>query len=749
MIKTIRQPVFVLCLVLTGITMIAYITGIYFLEIIELKTVDYRFVARGKKPPGNEVVLAVVDEKSLDLEGQWVWPRSKFARLVNRLSDAGAKVIGFDVGFHEPESRSVLNTIRQIQKTAVDSKIQNPDFLDYLHQLEQTSDNDKALADAISDSKAKVVLGWFFHNDLSSLNHLDGKQLKEYENHIQKSRYLFTKSIASVDADLSFISEIAPEPNIPVLSDAADYSGFFNFRPDIDGSFRQTWAVRKYNDKLYAPLSLMILSAYLDQPLHLEIGGEGQVIEACIGNNLCIPTDEDGSILINYRGEDRTFPHFSITDILSGKIPDSALRDKIVLIGATAVGIYDLRVTPLSANFPGLEIHANIIDAALSEDFLEPPSTYRLLNLLVILLSGMMLGHLLNRSGVIAGSLIALFMIGGYAVFTFLLFVYAGGILNMVYPILMMMFIYITVTAYKYFIEEGQKRFIKNAFSTYLAPSVVKQLIESPEKLELGGEQRDITAFFSDVQGFTGISEKLSPQELVELLNIFLTEMTDIILRYEGTVDKFEGDAIIAFFGAPNTLENHAETATSACIDMQKRMSELRKIWREQGKPELKMRIGMYSGPAVVGNMGSKSRMDYTMMGDTVNTAARLEGVNKIYGTYTMIGETTYQAAQNSVLAREIDSINVVGKTEPISVYEPVGFRNQVDDMVTQTIDCYTKGLAAYRSRNWNAAIDSFTRALELTPDDGPSKTMIRRCRDLMENPPGKEWNGSYTMKTK
>ena len=254
-----------------------------------------------------------------------------------------------------------------------------------------------------------------------------------------------------------------------------------------------------------------------------------------------------------------TFPHFSITDILSGKVPDSELKDKIVLIGATAVGIYDLRVTPFSTNFPGLEIHANIIDAALARDFLDPPSTYYLLNLVIIIISGMVLGHLLNKAGVISGSLIALSMIGGYTVFCFLLFTFTGGILNMVYSILLMTAIYISITAYKYFVEEGKKRFIQNAFSTYLAPSVVKQLIESPEKLVLGGEQREITAFFSDVQGFTSISEKLSPQELVELLNIFLTEMTDIILKYEGTVDKFEGDAIIAFFGAPVTLKNHAE----------------------------------------------------------------------------------------------------------------------------------------------------------------------------------------------
>ena len=749
MLKTIRKPAFILSFLLTGLAVITYLTGIYFFEIIELKTVDYRFIARGDRVPGNTVVLAVVDEKSLDTEGQWVWPRSKFAQLVKRLSDAGAKVIGFDIGFHEPENQSVLNTIETIRQTIHDYHMQHDDLENYLQHLKQQSDNDRLLARTIADSRAKVVLGWFFHNDLSSLKHLTPEQLKEYEDTIHTSRYLYTHSDESVDVDLSYITPIAPEPNIPVLSDATDYSGFFNFRPDMDGSFRQTWAVLKYNDELYAPLSLKSLSAYLNQPLHLEIGQMGQVTQACIGDDLCLPTAEDGSMLINYRGNVHTFPHFSITDILSGKVPDSALKDKIVLVGATAVGIYDLRVTPFSTNFPGLEIHANIIDAALARDFLEPPSTYYLLNLMIIIFSGMALGHLLNKAGVISGSLIAFSMIGGYAVFCFLLFTYAGGILNMVYPILLMTAIYISITAYKYFMEEGKKRFIQNAFSTYLAPSVVKQLIESPEKLVLGGEQREITAFFSDVQGFTSISEKLSPQELVELLNTFLTEMTDIILQYEGTVDKFEGDAIIAFFGAPVTLENHAETAVSACIAMQKRMSALREIWHAQGKPELKMRIGLFSGPAVVGNMGSKSRMDYTMMGDTVNTAARLEGVNKIYGIYTLIGETTYQAARHRILAREIDAINVVGKTEPVTVYEPIDFLSQADEAMIQVIDWYTKGLTAYRAQRWDQAIDFFTKALEILPDDGPSRAMIRRCREYKVAPPDKDWNGSYTMKTK
>jgi adenylate cyclase len=265
----------------------------------------------------------------------------------------------------------------------------------------------------------------------------------------------------------------------------------------------------------------------------------------------------------------------------------------------------------------------------------------------------------------------------------------------------------------------------------------------------LGGEDRIITAFFSDVQEFTAISEALTPEEVVELLNEFLTEMTDIILGYEGTIDKFEGDAIIAFFGAPNILEDHAARACKACIDMQGRLAELRTKWQAEKRPALKMRIGLNTGSAVVGNMGSRNKMDYTMMGDTVNTAARLEGVNKIYGTYTMISDATYIPARNGIFVRELDSVNVVGKEEPVGVYELLGYPNEIDDVLRSVVELYTQGLDAYRNQHWDEAIRSFSAALSANPHDGPSQTMLSRCKAFKVTPPGKDWHGAFVMTTK
>jgi adenylate cyclase len=506
-------------------------------------------------------------------------------------------------------------------------------------------------------------------------------------------------------------------------------------------------AIIDFKDELYAPLSIMTLCAYKDTRPSVFVAEYG-VQKVLIGDT-AIPTDELGRIMINYRGDAKTFEHISVTDILHGNVPPAKLKDKVVIVGATAVGIYDMRVTPFSSVFPGVEIHANIVDSVLAKDFLFHPTWAAIFDIMMICLSGLILAIVLPRSGVFWGLASAGILFFGYIFFCQYLFSSRGWIFNLVYPLLTILSVYITITVYKYLVESRQKRFIRKAFSTYLAPTVVKQLEDSPENLVLGGEEREITAFFSDVQGFTSISESLTPSELVELLNEFLTEMTDIILRQEGTVDKFEGDAIIAFFGAPNALKNQAETACVTCVQMQQRLSELRQKWRSEGRPELKMRIGLCTGNAVVGNMGSRNRMDYTMMGDTVNTAARLEGVNKVYGIYTLVCERTFAKASNRVWGREIDAIRVVGKKEPVKVFQLLGTAEAIDEKALNMTNLYAKGLQLYRNRQWEAAIKQFKAVLQIDPEDGPSHAMIQRCTTFKDEPPSADWDGAFAMVTK
>ena len=726
------------------IGILSYLITIPFLDFMELKTIDLRFLSRNLIPVPTKVVLAVVDDISIDQEGKWPWSRSKIAVLINKLSDAGAKVIVFDIGFFEPSNKTLLYSIDKIKEKAKISGIKNQTFIKYLNNLKNNATFDKNLAKAIIESRAKIVLGYFFY-----LNKHDKDQTAtsiEKEN-IITSQYKLVRFKTKKPEDIYIFSSDSVETNIKEISSKTDYSGYFNIIPDIDGVVRRIPCVIKFKDNLYAPLSLSAVSAYLNQLMSVEIQDFG-VTEIKIGT-IKIPTDELGQIMVNYRGKEKSFPHIPITEILNNKADSKIFKDKIVLIGATATGIYDLRVTPFSKVYPGLEIHANVIENVLKQNFLFMPRWASFFDIAAIIFFGIILGLILHKISAIKGIIAGISLFGGYIIFCQFIFSKYGIILNMVYPLTFFLLTYLVITIEKYMVEEKQKNFIKNAFSTYLAPAVVKKITESNQVLQLGGENRDITAFFSDLQGFTSISEKLTPVELVDLLNEFLTEMTDIILLHEGTVDKFEGDAIIAFFGAPNFLENHAKTTVVASVQMQIKLKELRKKWAEENRPLLKMRIGLCSGTAVVGNMGSKTRMDYTMMGDTVNTAARLEGVNKIYGTYILICESTYKASKDKISARRIDYIKVVGKKEPVNIYEPTGFTEETDENILKTSKEYEKGFCLYQKRDWKKAISCFNMAIKITPDDGPSKTMILRCKEYMINPPKDTWNGSFSMKTK
>lgn len=733
-----------LCIIFAGI--LAYVLGIPFFDLMELKTIDLRFQARGIRAPDPSIAIVSIDEKSIDKEGKWIWPRKKMAELITSISDAGARVIVLDICFVDPDN-TALENLEDISKKIKSLEIINTELNEYIKELTLASDNDQLLAAAIRNSKADVVLGYFFQMNADDAAHVEETLIRSQTSSIQSSCFQSVQYASEQAFNTLFIQAVIPKANIPDIAAATPYSGYFNMMPDKDGVIRWIPGILKFRDVLYAHMSLKALAAFLDSPLDVLVADHG--VDGLQVGDITVPTDELGRIMINFRGGTKTFPHISATDILNGRVPSSRMKDKLVIIGVTAVGIYDLRVTPFDNVFPGVEVHANLIDSILSRDFLYQPAWAAVFDVMAILVAGLLLGGILPRVKVVPGAIAAIIVLCGYIYICYYLFSAKGIVLNIVYPTVVTIFVYISISAYRYLVEEGHKRFIKNAFSTYLSPTVVEQLCESPEKLVLGGEKREITAFFSDVEGFTSISEKLTPEDLVDLLNEFLTEMTDILLAYSGTVDKFEGDAIIAMFGAPLAIDRHQEAACMVCIEMQKRLSVLRKKWLAEKNLTIRMRIGLCSGPAVVGNMGSKNRMDYTMMGDTVNTAARLEGVNKVYGTYTMISETTYNGVKDRFVTRELDAINVVGKAVPVKIYQLIGHKDNVDRKMMQVIDAYGKGLEAYRNREWDPAIDLFNKAIEAVSDDSPSRVMIDRCREYKLNPPKDGWNGAFVMKTK
>jgi adenylate cyclase len=332
----------------------------------------------------------------------------------------------------------------------------------------------------------------------------------------------------------------------------------------------------------------------------------------------------------------------------------------------------------------------------------------------------------------------------GYSIFCALIYIYQDIAFSMSYIFTAGALGFLLINVFLFIAERKEKGFITNAFGQYLSPDVIDIIVKDPSQLSLGGTRKEMTAFFSDIQGFSSISEGLTPDELVLLLNQYLTEMCDIISGYNGTVDKFEGDAIIAFWGAPLEQPDHAKLACFASIDMQKRMFEQRKEFIAAKKPELYVRMGLNSGPMVVGNMGSQNRMDYTIMGDSVNLAARLEGANKFYKNYSMISENTYKLCSGDIDVRELDQVLVVGRNEPVIVYDLMDKKNMVSGKLADMVEKYNQGLELYKTRNYQDAISSFNSALKIFPGDGPSITYIERCNQFIETPPAPDWNGVY-----
>ena len=419
------------------------------------------------------------------------------------------------------------------------------------------------------------------------------------------------------------------------------------------------------------------------------------------------------------------------------------MQDRIVVFGDTSEVSQDFFATPLGRLY-GVEIIAATISTLFAGGPLQPASAGASMLVAALVLAALLATAFSPSPGIrAAGAGAVLVAWSAFAVWSY---VSLGVIFAMAYLATALVLGYLLINLRFYLQERNQKAIIRDAFGQYLSPKVVNILVKDPSRLRLGGERREMTAFFSDVAGFSTISEQLTPEELVSLLNEYLTAMCDIISEYEGTVDKFEGDAIIAFWGAPLQQKDHARRACLAAIDMQEHMRGYRERLKAQGRPVLHVRIGLNTGEMLVGNMGSAQRMDYTMMGDAVNLAARLEGANKFYGTYAMISENTYEQARDVVEARELDLIRVVGRREPVRVYELLGRKGELDPGRAELAERYRDALAAYRAQRFEAALEGFQQVLELDPDDGPALTYVDRCRVFLEAPPATDWDGVYQL---
>lgn len=699
-----------------GLTLALFVLEPPLLEVIELNWLDLRFRARGPVPPGPAVVIAAIDEKSLEAEGRWPWPRQRIAALVDALSADGARVIGFDVLFSEP--------VRS--RTA--------------------AEEDAALVDAFRRSAAAVVLGYFFHMSESTGYRLERDDIERRLEALAGSRYPL---VYSERAESPFIRAYAPQANLPLFAAAAASSGYFSVASDPDGVVRWMPLVVQGGDDVFPPFALLCAWHYLGKPPFSVHTSRYGVLGVQLGPRF-IPTDEEGQLFINYRGAAGTFAAYSIADILGGKLPRGTFTGKVVIVGATALGIGDIRTTPFGPLYPGPEIHATAVDNLLAGDFIARPRWSKVFDVFAIAGLGLLVAFALRRSSALAGLLVAGALLVLFVVSAYGLFVTSRVWLNMVYPVTALASTYTLLTVYRYVVEERERRRLKAAFQRYVSPEVIELMLQNPAGVRLGGHEAVVTSLISDLQGFTGFSENHTPNEIISVLGDYHAEMTEQIFAEHGTLVEYVGDEIFALFGAPVAQPDHAKRACAAALAMRERRTALGDAWARSGRPRLKARTGITTGTLLVGNMGSKYRFHYGAIGDPVNLASRLESINKLYGTEIIVSDHTAQLVDDGFRLRELDFVRVLGRHGTLRVHELLGVAGQsIPGEQEEMLRLYAAALEIYRQRRWDDALELFRQCLVLWPEDGPSRTFETRCQAFRENPPPADWAGTFEQRSK
>jgi adenylate cyclase len=747
-----------------------------FIKRLEYDSLDTRFRYRPIEatPIDPLLVIVEIDQHSQEVLGKWPFSRTHFAKMLDILKADGAKVAAFDITFSKPDQTAapIRALWADLEARRKRGETPDPKLSAEVQKLAAEYDADKQFATAIKNFGG-VVLGNFFLHTEADLSGLDGKTLDSYANQIAYYSFPSVRPLnpATGKQDrLHLIEDFKPDNLLPrgaeanlevltsALSDETSSTGFFNVYPDVDGVIRQSNLIIPYgrsqdfNDwDIYASLEVQAIRSYFRLPneqVALEYGPVG-AFRIVFGQSAQIRTDSLGRVLVNYHGPAHTYPHHSIADVLQGKVPPEEFSGKIVLVGATATGIGDLRTTPYGGlDYPGVEIHANVLDNILHQDFLLRGAKQQLCDVLLILALGLPLGiwmALVAPRWMWFGiALIFPLTAADYYAFRH------GWWLNFIVPALTLTSNVLLVSLYRALVEEKEKRRVRAAFGQYLSPEVIRRLLLNPRLVE--PKKTDITVMFSDIRGFTTISEKLDAQDLALFLNQYLSDMTGIVFDHHGTLDKYIGDAVMAFWGAPFEEEGHAMRACNACLKMMERVREMQKKWEREGKPKLDIGIGLNTGVASVGNMGSVLRYGYTALGDTVNLSSRLEGLNKDYGTHIIVNETTHAAVKDAGFEfRELDLIRVKGKQQPVTIYELMGRRGEMSvygtpEEVLGRVELFVQARELYRGRQWQGAQEKFQSILDRWPGDGPSRMYWKRCQEYLFDEPPMGWDGVFTM---
>lgn len=676
------------------------------------------------------ILIVDIDEKSLKAEGHWPWQRRKITHLVQRLFDAGAAVVGFDIVFAEAERNPALDILDQAGNDLLKER---PGLEEGLRGLAQALDADEWMASELAGQP--LVLGYAFLVD------------------DKPSAGALPNAIAEVaDEQLSLRQFPSFVGNLPVLQEQVGSAGFFMVDPDEDGVIRRASLIARHGDGVYASLSIAMANLYLGSPptkfTTARVGDHLVIEEVSLGDFVRIPLDGGGNAVVPYVGKRGSFRYVSATDVLHGTVAPETVQDTLVLIGTTATGLFDLRATPLEGVFPGVEIHANLLRGILDEAFPYITTWAEGLDIVMLLVVGLFCALVFPylRASWLIG--VSLSLMVGYTMMNVWFWSAERIILSLALPLLVLVFLTVINLAWGYVFESRSKNRLKGMFGQYVPPTLVEEMSRN-SSMDFGfeGESREMTVVFCDIRGFTTLSETLTPTELKKLLNFFFTPMTQVIFDHRGTIDKYVGDMIMAFWGAPLRDDLHREHGVAAALEMLKKVEELAAPIAERGWPPVRIGVGLNSGSMNVGDMGSTYRRNYTVLGDAVNLGSRLEGLTKAYGVNLIISEFTREG-QTGFLFRLLDRVRVKGKQEAVSIFEPICALAEVTPELTAEVAAHHQALGHYFSRRWDEAEAGF-RELKGQRDRYMYGVYLERIPHLRAEDPGPAWDGAFTFTTK
>lgn len=704
------------------------------LELLRLKGFDFYQLLKPRAAGQRPVVIVDIDERSLEALGQWPWPRTLIAKLVDQVMAKGGAAIAFDIVFAEPDRTSphlIADALPDLSSAARD-------------EIRKARNHDAVLAEALR--RSRVVLGQSAYNPR-------GFELRKGK--VPKASY------GTIGGDpkphLLRFSELLP--NIDELEQAAKGRGMFSIRPDADGIVRRVPTILVAEDRIVPSLTTELLRVATGQGAFL-IKSDSNGVRSVVVAGVEIATDRNGQLWVHYSPHDPA-RYVSAKDVIEGTIATEKIAGKLVLVGTSATGLFDLRATPLDPALPGVEIHAQLLENIMTRSTLERPGYLVGAEVLLAIVVGIAIIVLVPILGAFRvfslGVSVALIV----ASVSWLLFSRYGILFDAAYPLASSFVVFLVLVFVNYIREEAQRQQIRDAFGQYISPALVEQLADNPDKLALGGETKQMTILFSDVQGFTSISEqyKQNPQGLTALMNQFLTPLSNAIMEHRGTIDKYMGDAIMAFWNAPLDDEEHQIRACEAALAMLERLDRLNAERQEEAKASgepyipLAVGVGINTGECVVGNMGSDLRFDYSVLGDCVNLASRLEGQSRSYGVTIIVGSSTAAVVGDNFGVLELDSIRVKGKSEPEDIYTILGREEVLGEESFQKLkQLFGEMRAAYRKQEWERAqkVLSSCRQQQNGFDLGRLYDLYEaRIEAFQQTPPPPDWDGVFTMETK